>query len=268
MVRDRLDKVADKALCDTNNANALGASNFQGGVTPFRYFDETSENPDLTEDAVYQAIKAKGTRWWGYARKTAKLSTAAWEGDDESRRRADAEDLTHDEPKIEATGMNQQPLQDVRVTAQMGATHPARVIDMREGAFDRLATSTHQAPAAGSTNPATIAIHGCLRFRMLRPVASTSVGLRDMTGCHGVEVHHRLIAVIALVRNDLFQRLGRLDVGLRVFGLIRRGRRVSTIVVVSPWSAPCKVTATIAPVSRSTACSALCARCVGHLSSS
>src|ERR1035437_7515618 len=35
---------------------------------------------------------------------------------------------------------------------------------------------------------------------------------------------------------------------------------VSTIVVVSPWSAPCRVTATIAPVSRSTACSALWAR--------
>ena len=37
---------------------------------------------------------------------------------------------------------------------------------------------------------------------------------------------------------------------------------VSMIVVVSPTSAPCSVTATIAPVSMSTACSALCARCV------
>src|SRR5213082_1175900 len=37
---------------------------------------------------------------------------------------------------------------------------------------------------------------------------------------------------------------------------------VSSRVVVSPLSAPCSVTATTAPVSRSTACSALCARCV------
>ena len=37
---------------------------------------------------------------------------------------------------------------------------------------------------------------------------------------------------------------------------------VSYSVVVSPWSAPARVTATIAPVSKSTACSALCARCV------
>src|ERR1700704_2506968 len=37
---------------------------------------------------------------------------------------------------------------------------------------------------------------------------------------------------------------------------------VSMIVVVSPWSASCRVTATSAPVSRSTACSALWAKCV------
>src|SRR5438093_7433003 len=34
------------------------------------------------------------------------------------------------------------------------------------------------------------------------------------------------------------------------------------MVVVSPSSAPCTVTPTIAPVSRSIACSALCTRCV------
>src|SRR6266851_56583 len=37
---------------------------------------------------------------------------------------------------------------------------------------------------------------------------------------------------------------------------------VSTRLAVSPTSAPCSVTATSAPLSRSTACSALCARCV------
>src|SRR6202165_6098628 len=37
---------------------------------------------------------------------------------------------------------------------------------------------------------------------------------------------------------------------------------VSMIVVVSPWSASCRVTASSAPVSRSTACSALWASCV------
>src|SRR6202167_4821584 len=37
---------------------------------------------------------------------------------------------------------------------------------------------------------------------------------------------------------------------------------VSLTVVVSPWSASCRVTAKTAPLFKSTACSALCARCV------
>jgi len=39
-------------------------------------------------------------------------------------RRADANQVSHDEPEIEATRMNQEALQDIRVTAQMRATHP------------------------------------------------------------------------------------------------------------------------------------------------
>ena len=34
-------------------------------------------------------------------------------------RRADPDQMTHDEPEIEATRMNQEALQDVRVAAQM-----------------------------------------------------------------------------------------------------------------------------------------------------
>ena len=77
------DKVAEKALCDTNNSNALGAANFSAGITLFRYFDETTKNADTTEDAGYAAVKARGTTVWGYARETAKLSTEAWAAADE-----------------------------------------------------------------------------------------------------------------------------------------------------------------------------------------
>ena len=41
--------------------------------------------------------------------------------------------MTHDEPEIEATRMNQEALQDVRVAAQMGAPHPARVVALVRG---------------------------------------------------------------------------------------------------------------------------------------
>lgn len=77
------DKVAEKPLCAPNNANAIGAGNYQAGATFFRMFDETTKNADVTEEAGYQAVKAKGTRVWGYARETAKLSTEAWAAADE-----------------------------------------------------------------------------------------------------------------------------------------------------------------------------------------
>lgn len=78
------DKVAEKALCVENNANSLGASNYQVGLTPFRYFDATTGASATDEgDDVFQALKAKGTTLYGYARKTSKKSTEAWAASDE-----------------------------------------------------------------------------------------------------------------------------------------------------------------------------------------
>lgn len=76
------DKVNEKALCTTNNANAIGADNFQAGATLFRYFDETGA-ADLLEDEAYQALKEKGTTVWGFLREDGKLSTADWADGDE-----------------------------------------------------------------------------------------------------------------------------------------------------------------------------------------
>lgn len=77
------DKVAEKALGDTENRNALGASNFTAGLTVFRMFNATTGAVDPAEDAAYQALKAKGTTVWGYLRATGKLATAAWAAGDE-----------------------------------------------------------------------------------------------------------------------------------------------------------------------------------------
>lgn len=77
------DKVAEKALCTINNANALGASNFTAGVTPFRYFNSSTGAVDPTADSVFAALKVKGTTLWGYARRTGKLASAAWAASDE-----------------------------------------------------------------------------------------------------------------------------------------------------------------------------------------
>src|SRR5260370_18947328 len=75
----------------------------------------------------------------------------------EAARCADAEDRADQEPEIEPTGMDQQPLEDVLVTAQMRAAHAAGVIDMRERPFDPFATLAHQASAASAANPSAIA---------------------------------------------------------------------------------------------------------------
>src|SRR5712692_4383192 len=106
----------------------------------------------------------------------------------QTARRAEADELTHEEPEIEGTGMNQDALENVRVAAQMRAPHAARVVDMRERAFDQFAASPHQAPSTSSTNPAAIAIHRRLGLGLLRPIASPAVRLGDVgPEAHGLE---------------------------------------------------------------------------------
>lgn len=77
------DKVAEKALCVENNANALGASNFTAGFTIFRFFDSTTGAPDTAAEDGFAAVKTRGTTLWGYARRTGKKATATWAASDE-----------------------------------------------------------------------------------------------------------------------------------------------------------------------------------------
>src|ERR1700735_3557237 len=101
--------------------------------------------------------------------------------------------------------MNQQALEDIGVAAQMRAAHPTGVVEMCEGAFDPLAPLTHQAPAARATNPPPIGIHRALGGGLLGPIAATTVRLPPVRPkVYGRQVDHRLIAVIALVGDDLF----------------------------------------------------------------
>lgn len=76
------DKVAEKPLSQEGNSNAMGPSNYQAGVTPFRYFNGSGAS-EAVEDAVYQALKTKGARVWLVERQTSKKSTDAWAASDE-----------------------------------------------------------------------------------------------------------------------------------------------------------------------------------------
>lgn len=76
------DKVAEKALCDVANSNALGASNFAAGLTLWREF-ATAGGFDPTADAAFDALKSKGTTLWLYGRLMDKLATTDWAAADE-----------------------------------------------------------------------------------------------------------------------------------------------------------------------------------------
>src|SRR5438045_5611575 len=74
-------------------------------------------------------------------------------------RRADANQVTHDEPEVEATGMNQEALQNVRVTPQVRPPHPTGVIEMRKRTLDPLAALAHQSASPSAANASAIGIH-------------------------------------------------------------------------------------------------------------
>jgi len=76
------DKIAEKALSDQGNSNAIGASNYTTGITLWRYF-ATAGGVDATADEGYTALKEKGTTVWGYARESDKDASEDWEAADE-----------------------------------------------------------------------------------------------------------------------------------------------------------------------------------------
>lgn len=77
------EKIAEKALCDKNNSNALGAGNFSAGVTLWRKFDPATGEASPADEPGWAALNTKGTEVWAYARETGKDSTDAWEASDE-----------------------------------------------------------------------------------------------------------------------------------------------------------------------------------------
>lgn len=77
------DTFNEKAACQKGNALALGASNYDLGLTFLREFLDAG-GPDVSgEDAGYQAIKTKGSTVWIYLRETDKDSLEDWDAGDE-----------------------------------------------------------------------------------------------------------------------------------------------------------------------------------------
>ena len=76
------DKIAEKALGDEGNANAIGASNYQAGFTLWRKFATAGGFDDAAETG-WAALKEKGTTLWAYARQMDKDASETWAATDE-----------------------------------------------------------------------------------------------------------------------------------------------------------------------------------------
>lgn len=99
------DTVDEKPIGQEGNVKVFTVSNFEGNLTPFRYFDATgkAETGVAGEigDAVFQAMKVKGSRLWIAKRNTSKKSTAPWAATDEVET---YEVVTDNAADAEATG--------------------------------------------------------------------------------------------------------------------------------------------------------------------
>jgi hypothetical protein len=68
-------------------------------------------------------------------------------------------------------------------------------------------------------NAPAVAIDGVTVVAMIRPVATATIGFRDVTAhADRCEIHHHLVAVIALVAHDFFDTLALAHHGLHLFG--------------------------------------------------
>ena len=148
----------------------------------------------------------------------------------EAPRRADARQVRHEQPEIDAADLDEQPLQNVGMPAQMDAAHPAGLIEMRVGPFQQLAPLPQQPFSACASNPPPVGIHRVPRRRLALPVAPAAVRLRDVAAdADGRKPDHRLVAVISLVSDNLRdpRRADRLDLLGGRDERVDQGRRVA-----------------------------------------
>ncbi|MDQ0679084.1 hypothetical protein QFZ30_002466 [Arthrobacter pascens] len=76
------DKVAEKALGASGNANAIGASNYQLAFTLWRKF-ATAGGFDTAAETGWAALKVKGATLYAIARQMDKEATTPWVATDE-----------------------------------------------------------------------------------------------------------------------------------------------------------------------------------------
>src|SRR5881628_3343634 len=118
--------------------------------------------------------------------------------------RAAPDRVPHQEAEIEGAGVDDEPLEDVLMAAQVGAAETAGVIEMRKRPLDVLAAPPHQPLPASAAHPTPIAIDGPLRLGCLRPAPPPAIGFGEVgADADGLEREQRLVAVVSLVADEI-----------------------------------------------------------------
>src|SRR4051812_21917237 len=103
--------------------------------------------------------------------------------------RANADHLTHEEPEIEAARVDQQPLPNVAVAAEVHASHAAGFIEMGKRSFQAFTAEPQQSLTARASNATPIPVHRVARVGVLLPVPSPPIGFRDVAAdAHSFEI--------------------------------------------------------------------------------
>ena len=121
-----------------------------------------------------------------------------------------ADEGAHQEPEIEAADVHEQPLQNVRVAAEMRAPHAPGLVEMRVRAFQVLAPSPQQGQAPRAVDASTIRIDRVAGGRLLLPACGdrdrvqrcTSAGRAppnpSALGCCGTPCPRRSASITAV----------------------------------------------------------------------
>src|SRR5207244_8950286 len=110
-----------------------------------------------------------------------------------------AAESTHHEPQVKGCDVHQQTLENVRVTPQMHAPHPARFIQVRKAPLQLLAALPQQPLPTLAPNPPPVPVHRCLLFLLPLPAPPSPLRLRAVAAYLPVrELRQHFVAVVSL----------------------------------------------------------------------
>ncbi len=119
------EKIGERLLGEGSASQKPGAGNYNLGFTILRQFAVGGGGFDATQDAVFEAIKVKGTTFWGYVRRMDKKASTVWATGDEI---ACGGEVTSDTPETPDNGGS------IKYRISPSATRMADFVEVPAGA--------------------------------------------------------------------------------------------------------------------------------------